>query len=94
MSGMRGADLVVEYLIREKVPYLFGYGDTAPSVSQSSSTARTRSRWSSRASRPARATWRTRTTGSARGDPRIHVHRPRPDAAHGAMANAFYMLRR
>ena len=25
MSEMRGADLVVEYLIREKVPYLFGY---------------------------------------------------------------------
>ena len=25
MAEMRGADLVVEYLIREKVPYLFGY---------------------------------------------------------------------
>src|SRR4029079_12923517 len=25
MSEMRGTDLVVEYLIREKVPYLFGY---------------------------------------------------------------------
>ena len=25
MPEMRGADLVVEYLIREKVPYLFGY---------------------------------------------------------------------
>jgi acetolactate synthase-1/2/3 large subunit len=25
MAEMRGCDLVVEYLIREKVPYLFGY---------------------------------------------------------------------
>ena len=25
MAEMRGADLVVEYLVREKVPYLFGY---------------------------------------------------------------------
>ena len=25
MAEIRGADLVVEYLIREKVPYLFGY---------------------------------------------------------------------
>ncbi|MCS7007348.1 MAG: thiamine pyrophosphate-binding protein, partial [Thermoleophilia bacterium] len=25
MAEMRGADLVVEYLIRERVPYLFGY---------------------------------------------------------------------
>ena len=24
MSRMRGADIVVEYLIREKVPYVFG----------------------------------------------------------------------
>ena len=25
MAEIRGTDLVVEYLIREKVPYLFGY---------------------------------------------------------------------
>ena len=25
MAEMRGCDLVVEYLIKEKVPYLFGY---------------------------------------------------------------------
>ena len=25
MAEMRGCDLVVEYLVREKVPYMFGY---------------------------------------------------------------------
>ena len=64
MSEMRGTDLVVEYLIREKVPYLFGYaGHGAVGLLDGVFDRQDEIKVVFPGSRPGRDTWPTRTTG-------------------------------
>ena len=66
MSEMRGADLVVEYLIREKVPYLFGYaGHGAVGLLDGVFDRQDEIEVVFPRIERARGTWRTRTTASA-----------------------------
>ena len=83
MAEMRGCDLVVEYLIKEKVPYLFGYaGHGAVGLLDGVYNHQDEikiifPRIESAAGYMADAYFRA----SRPADPRLHVHRPRPDAA-------------
>ena len=85
MSEMRGCDLVVDYLIKEKTPYMFGYaGHGAVGLldgvyHRQDEIKIVFPRIESAAGYMADAYFRA--TGHP--DPRLHVDRPRPDAADG-----------
>ena len=83
MAEIRGADLVVEYLIREKIPYMFGYaGHGAVGLldgvfDRQDELKIVFPRIETGAGYMADAYFRA----SRRAHSRLHVHRPRPDAA-------------
>ena len=84
MAEMRGCDLVVEYLIREKVPYLFGYaghGAVGPARRRLRPPGRDQDHLpADRVRRRLHGRRVLPRLGS--GDPGLHLDRPRPDAAH------------
>ncbi len=92
MSEMRGCDLVVEYLIREQVPYLFGYaGHGAVGLLDGVYDRQDElkvifPRIESGAGYMADAYFRV----SHELDPRLHLDRARPMLLTVAMSNAFY----
>ena len=82
MPEIRGTDLVVEYLIRERCEHIFGYaGHGAVGLLDGVFDHADEIRSSSRASSPAPATWPTPTTARAARCSRLHLDRPGPDAA-------------
>ena len=91
MAEMRGCDLVVDYLIKERAPYLFGYaGHGAVGCSTASTTARTSSSSCSRGSSRRPATWPTRTSARPGMIPVYTSTGPGPMLLTVAMGNAFY----
>ena len=85
MPELRGADLVTEYLVREKVPYLFGYaGHGAVGLLDGVFDRQDELKVDLPAHRDGgRLHGRRVLPRQPRGDPRLHVHRARADAAHG-----------
>ena len=83
MAEMRGCDLVVEYLIKEKVPYLFGYaGHGAVGLLDGVYNRQDEIKIIFPRIESARRLHGRRVLPRLRpGDPRLHVDGPRPDAA-------------
>lgn len=64
VSKMKGADIIAEYMMKEKIPYMIGYaGHGAIGMLDSSSTSRTTSKLYGPGLRPPVALWPTPISG-------------------------------